>query len=844
VGGFADAIRKTVESVREDLREAKAARPSGGGSSGGRVAQGQQQQQLPVVPRLSRELDPYPWLLSMHGEYRDMHQKLVMGTDGRGDFVYTEARRNLLMLGPPRSDKTAGVLVPLIISAPGPVVSTSTKDDVLRATGLARARLGTVWHFGPAGGAAPPGTRPLHWSPIPPSRDWGRAQGLAKAIVESSSKSSDRGSTTNSAFFTNRAAYFIAAMFHAAAIAKRPMQWVLRATAGNEKVIREAADILSDDLSPDAALAADTLQGLLDQASETKTSIYASADVALSVYRLPGALRTTEDPNFEPVDFVAGVEGTNPHRSIWMNERTPPDVRQRMENDQGWGSYDTIYITASGTQQSLVAPLVAGLLTQIREATYEQHRRDDANGDYDRPPVVWALDELASLPMQDLPETLSQSGGQGLLIAACLQDLGLVQSKWETHPETFLTLFGDIVIHPGIRDTSTLKAISTILGQHWVTVSSTSSSEGYSKGPQSSTQRNWQESTNQHLLPVLDPGVISQGLGDHPDRVLHLRGRSWNWSFSMPYWKAPPWPQLLIGTMGYASVQKPFESRWEIPPPELNLDGDGQALLYAGGIQLQLRHHSALQGLDEFRVRRHQHLMQRQQHPLLREYDDTHLVAPLDAEMWFVSPRVTTREEFDRLAEKWGWIANTDESERWIFTNPADGSAIYVDVDWLIQMDGLKVQLRWQDPSVPEAVVRSGPRWRDCWLLDQYVREKGLPGLMVQGWAQSSIGFEMLYAFGVKLSEELPIGIVVNEQAFDSAGDWEPYGGSLRIDASADPAALEEPEPQPSRTFHMGEDAFKEMTFTNDDFKEPGVVDRKIKSLLRETGHLDPEDDR
>jgi hypothetical protein len=238
--------------------------------------------------------------------------------------------------------------------------------------------------------------------------------------------------------------------------------------------------------------------------------------------------------------------------------------------------------------------------------------------------------------------------------------LGLVERKWEMHPETFLTLFGDIVIHPGIRDTKTLEAISTILGKHWVTVSSTSSSDGFSRGRESSSQQSWQQSTSQQLLPVLDPGVISRGLADHPDRVLHLRGKSWNWAFSMPYWKAPPWPQLLIGTMGYASVQKPLESRWEIPPPELDRAGDGKALLYAGGPQLQIRHHHALQGLDGFRARRRQHLMERQQHPLLRDYDDTRAIAPMDIEMWLVSPRVVQRDEFDRLAEKWGWVVNTD----------------------------------------------------------------------------------------------------------------------------------------------------------------------------------------
>jgi type IV secretion system protein VirD4 len=297
VAGFGDALRKrwdqAVDSFRADIQQAK------GGAPGqpGRVAQGQQQQDWRMVRDLSRELDPYPWLLSINAGYRHMHHKMVMGTDGHGDFIYTAERRNLLMLGPPRSDKTAGVLVPLIISAPGPVVSTSTKDDVLRATGLARARLGVIWHYGPDGSAAPPGAKPLRWSPIPPSRDWAVAQGLAKAIADSSRKSNERGGAGDSgAFFANRSAYFIAALFHAAAIAERGMQWVLKATAGNEKVVTEAIDILNDELSPDASMAADTLQGIVDQDPRTKTAIYATAEVALSVYRLPGALRDHRGP--------------------------------------------------------------------------------------------------------------------------------------------------------------------------------------------------------------------------------------------------------------------------------------------------------------------------------------------------------------------------------------------------------------------------------------------------------------------------------------------------------------------------------------------------------------------
>ena len=77
-----------------------------------------------------------------------------------------------------------------------------------------------------------------------------------------------------------------------------------------------------------------------------------------------------------------------------------------------------------------MAPIIAGLLSQIREATFARHRADEADDYFTRPAVLWALDEIAGIaPMRDLPETLSQSGGQKLLWPVCLQDLGMARAK-------------------------------------------------------------------------------------------------------------------------------------------------------------------------------------------------------------------------------------------------------------------------------------------------------------------------------------------------------------------------------------------------------------------------------
>src|SRR4051812_31023779 len=49
-------------------------------------------------------------------------------------WLTASRQQSVLVLGPPRSGKTSTVICPSILIAPGPVVSTSTKLDVLHAT--------------------------------------------------------------------------------------------------------------------------------------------------------------------------------------------------------------------------------------------------------------------------------------------------------------------------------------------------------------------------------------------------------------------------------------------------------------------------------------------------------------------------------------------------------------------------------------------------------------------------------------------------------------------------------------------------------------------------------------
>ena len=77
--------------------------------------------------------------------------RVYLGLTSKGMPRYARAERAVLVLGPPRSGKTSGVIIPTLISHTGPAVSTSTKPDVWQATAGAR---GQAWVFDPTGSAA------------------------------------------------------------------------------------------------------------------------------------------------------------------------------------------------------------------------------------------------------------------------------------------------------------------------------------------------------------------------------------------------------------------------------------------------------------------------------------------------------------------------------------------------------------------------------------------------------------------------------------------------------------------------------------------------------------------
>jgi len=360
---------------------------------------------------------------------------IYLGTTDRGS-AWAGPEQSTLVLGPSRSGKTSSLVIPNVLAAPGAVVSTSTKGDVLDATAAARRARGWTFVYDPSGTVdPPPGVQRIGWSPVNGSHQWDGALATADAMVRTAHAVRHGSSSTVSDHWSERATALLAPLLHAAALDGRVMRTVLRWVDRHDGV--EALTVLGDgNASADGSPPADLLAGILTTDPREQSGIWSTASGALSAYRSAPALSSTTPPF---LDAEAFCEGPN-----------------------------TLFVCASGRSQQLLAPLVVGLLGDIRDAAY----RRAATGRR-TPPVLLALDEAANIsPLPDLPQLVTEGAGQGLLSLTCLQDLSQARARWGSQGDAFLSLFGTTIVLGGIADIPTLDALSALAGDVEVTTRS------------------------------------------------------------------------------------------------------------------------------------------------------------------------------------------------------------------------------------------------------------------------------------------------------------------------------------------------------------------------------------
>jgi type IV secretory pathway TraG/TraD family ATPase VirD4 len=260
-------------------------------------------------------------------------------------------------------------------------------------------------------------------------------------------------------------------------------------------------------------LALDVLDGVSRTSEHTRSGIFSTASSVLSAYNSAGALRVCANPNFDVNAFVR--------------------------------SHDTVYISAPAHQQTRLAPLVVGLLEQIRNATYARAR----DGHLGTPPLLWALDEVANIaPLRALPSLVSEGGGQGLQVIACFQDLAQARARWGAAADGFISLFGTKLVFGGIGDLETLRALSAFVGnwdRPYSSVSTSRSKTRHRSDPvffgasrtSGVSVTNWVQ--REAILSEGDIATVPRG------RALMLRAGWWGLVSIEPYFVSPCWRNVL-----------------------------------------------------------------------------------------------------------------------------------------------------------------------------------------------------------------------------------------------------------------------------------------------------------
>ncbi len=428
-----------------------------------------------------------------------------------GRPVFARPQHCVLLLGPPRSGKTAAVVVPNVLAACGPVVAASTKADVLSTTCAARASLGRVLLYDPSGSVpVPPGVERVAWSPLGLAGTWDGAVLVADSMVRSARPGTDRGESSH---WSERAGALLATVFHAGALEQRPLADVVAAVDRHE--VDEARAALA---RHGAERALDLLEGLVATDGREQSGIWSTASGVLSGYRTDAALDSTTGSS--------------------------------LDTDELLSNHGTLYVCAGSDHQRHAAPLVAGLLREVRSAAYQRSLTSSvatsacpsvAHSELSEPPLLLVLDELANIaPLHDLPTLVAEGGSQGVVTLACLQDLSQARARWDREADGFLSLFGTKLVFPGIGDTRTLEALSLLAGNHEVaTFSVTRGPRRHLLIPSGRGATRTVSTRSDRLLPV---SAIARG---RPGYILGMEGAEPGCLQMTPWYSSSPWREAV-----------------------------------------------------------------------------------------------------------------------------------------------------------------------------------------------------------------------------------------------------------------------------------------------------------
>ncbi|UGQ10817.1 TraM recognition domain-containing protein [Yinghuangia sp. ASG 101] len=326
----------------------------------------------------------------------------------------------------PRTGKTATRAIPAVVSAPGAVVVTSNKRDIVDATRGVRERRGPVWVFDPQNQANEPAS--WWWNPLTfINNNVVRAMILAGLFAGINRPSHAR----SDGYFEPAGQELFGAMLLAASADNLPITRVLT-------WLRRPSDDTAARILRDAGhnLVAASVESVMTAPALQRAGVYGTAAQIASPLAAPNVTRWV-------------TPGDGPRRPEFRHS----DFAQREDG--------TVYVLSEETNK-MAAPLVVSLATAL---AYEfEGRAIESPGGRLPVPAVFVLDEAANIcPWPELPMLYTHYGSRGIIMMTIIQSWAQGADVWGESGMSSMWGAANVRVYGGgSGDTRFLGDVSTV----------------------------------------------------------------------------------------------------------------------------------------------------------------------------------------------------------------------------------------------------------------------------------------------------------------------------------------------------------------------------------------------
>lgn len=370
-------------------------------------------------------------------------------------------RGSVALIGPTRSGKT--VLASAgIVGWDGPVVALSVKRDLFDATAAARARRGELAVFDPGGVT---GLTSARWTPLREVTTSSGALRAGRALAQAI----PRNGVTGGDFWAAHGETLTSAYMCLAGLSRllnkkdatrpepltigRLASWAFGHVGVTDPTVNDLIRRGVADGQPleTRLLARDAMTKLVafDQEDpKIRASIYATARLAFQAWTEPSVAHSA---SLDPRAHYSSEE-------LWDHDPRYVDLDWLMAGEDGRAN--TLYLAAPSTEFARLAPVLGGLLGDLRE---QIHAWDIAGKRMPKPLLI-VIDEAGQLELQWLPEEVSTIAGLGGMFVTGWQSRSQISHRYGTLADAVLGGHRSKVFFNGIDDPSTLDYVTKIAG--------------------------------------------------------------------------------------------------------------------------------------------------------------------------------------------------------------------------------------------------------------------------------------------------------------------------------------------------------------------------------------------